>query len=67
MGLYYAGNIVEMLLGVAFGGRERIAFLDGDGLADFRLGGFTESVEIEDVDAGRFWALGEEGSAEAQK
>ncbi len=67
MRLYYAGNFVEMLLGVAFGHGERVAFLDRHGLADLRFWGFTESVEVENVDPRRLGTLGEDGSAQTQK
>ena len=49
---------------VAFGGRERVAFLDAERGADFGFGDFAESVEVEDAD---FGGLGAQCDGEAQE
>jgi hypothetical protein len=44
-------DLVHFGLGVALGRRHAIALADAQSFADLRLGDFTETVEVENIDA----------------
>jgi hypothetical protein len=47
----YSRNLVHFSLGVALGRGHPISFANPQGFADLGFGNFTETVEVEDVDA----------------